>query len=89
MLHFVAVPFEYQLMKRLDQGHLHPKLEVLGLTCPSRNQTQASKVVGKHSRKGPFKQLVNSYTEHLHMSTRPVENTLDMAFPKHVLHEHA
>ncbi len=24
------------LLKRLDQGHLHPKLEVPGLTCPGR-----------------------------------------------------
>jgi hypothetical protein len=23
-------------MKRLDPGHLHPKLDVPGLTCPSR-----------------------------------------------------
>jgi hypothetical protein len=23
-------------LKRLDQGHLHPKLEVPGLTCPGR-----------------------------------------------------
>jgi hypothetical protein len=45
--------------------------------------------IGKHSRKGPFKQLVNSYTEHLHMRTRPVENALDMAPPRDLLHEHA
>ncbi len=24
------------VMERLDQGHLHPKLEVPGLTCPGR-----------------------------------------------------
>jgi hypothetical protein len=24
------------IMKRLDQGHLHPKLEVPELTCPGR-----------------------------------------------------
>jgi hypothetical protein len=33
-------------MKRLDQGHLHPKLEV-----PAGNQTLASAVGGEHSRK--------------------------------------
>jgi hypothetical protein len=33
-------------MKRLDQRHLHPKLEV-----PVRNQTLASAVGGEHSRK--------------------------------------
>jgi hypothetical protein len=26
-------------------------------------------------KKEPFEQLVNSYSEHLHMSARPVENT--------------
>jgi hypothetical protein len=26
----------YPTMKRLDQGHLHPKQEVPGLTCPGR-----------------------------------------------------
>ncbi len=31
------------------------------------------------SRKEPFKQLVNSYSEHLLMSMRPVENARDMA----------
>jgi hypothetical protein len=29
---------------------------------------------GEHSRKEPFKQLVNSYLEHLHMSARPMKN---------------
>jgi hypothetical protein len=31
-------------------------------------------VKGERSRKEPFEQLVNSYSEHLHMSVRPVEN---------------
>jgi hypothetical protein len=44
-------------MERLDQGHLHPKLEIPGLT-----------VGGEHSKNEPFEQLVNSYLEHLHMS---------------------
>jgi hypothetical protein len=56
--------------KRLDQGHLHPKLEVPGLKCPS----WASTVGAKHYRKEQFEQLVNCYSEHLHMSARPVEN---------------
>ncbi len=29
---------------------------------------------GEHSRKVPFDQLVNSYSEHLHMGARQVEN---------------
>jgi hypothetical protein len=75
-------------VKRLDQGHLHPKLEVLGLTCPGR----ASPVGGEHSRKEPFEQLVNSYLEHSDMSTWLVENARDMAPPKCTcytnIHEH-
>jgi hypothetical protein len=38
-------------MTRLDQGHLHSKLEVPGLTCPGRNRTRASTVRSEHSRK--------------------------------------
>jgi hypothetical protein len=44
-------------MKRLDQGHLPPKLEVL-----AGNLTRASAVGGEHSSKELFKQLVNSYS---------------------------
>jgi hypothetical protein len=50
-------------MERLDQGHLHPKLEVPRLTS---NQTRASLVGGEHSIKELFKQRVDSYSEHLH-----------------------
>jgi len=41
-------------MKRLDQGHLHPKLEVPGLTCPGLHGGR------EHSRK----EHVISYFEH-------------------------
>jgi hypothetical protein len=47
-----------------------------------------STVGGKHSRKEPFEQLVNSYSEHLHITVRQVENACDMAPPVHVLDEH-
>jgi hypothetical protein len=30
------VVMNFITLKRLDQGHLHSKLEVPGLTCPSR-----------------------------------------------------
>jgi hypothetical protein len=43
-------------MKRLDQGHLHPKLQVPGLTCPggeSNLQWEASTL-----EKEPFEQVV-------------------------------
>ena len=29
-----------KVVKRLDQGHLHPKLEVPGLTCPGRESNR-------------------------------------------------
>jgi hypothetical protein len=41
-------------MERLHQGHLHPKLEVPGLTCLDRNRNWASMVEGEHSKKEPF-----------------------------------
>jgi hypothetical protein len=36
-------------------------------------------VGGEHSRKEPLEQFVNCYSEHLHMSARPVENARDSA----------
>ncbi len=59
-------------MKRLS--HLHPKLEVPGLICPGLESYPASVVGREYSNKEPFQQLVNSYSEHLHMFARPVEN---------------
>ena len=35
-------------MKRLHQGHLHPRLKVLRLTCPAGKRTRASTVGGEH-----------------------------------------
>jgi hypothetical protein len=66
-------------MKRLYHGHLHPKLEVPGLTG---NRTRASTVGGEHSRKEPSEQLVISCSEHLHMSERLVENARDSTISK-------
>jgi hypothetical protein len=37
------------IKETLDQGRLHPKLEVLRLTCLGVNQTQASAVEDEHS----------------------------------------
>ncbi len=51
-------------MRRLDQGHLHPKIVVPRLTA----------VGGEHSRKEPMEQLVNRYSETStiqHMSAQP------------------
>ncbi len=61
-------------MKRLDQAVLRPKLEVPRLTCLGRESSLASTVGGKHFRKEPFEQLVNCYSEHLHMSTWTLKN---------------
>ncbi len=58
------------VIERHDQGHLHPKVEVPGLTCSSGDQTWASAVGGKRSRKEPFDQPVNGYLEHLHIIKR-------------------
>jgi hypothetical protein len=44
------------IMERLYQGHLHPKLEVPILTCPGRNRTRSSTVGGKYSSKELFEQ---------------------------------
>jgi hypothetical protein len=67
-------------MDRLDQGHLYPLLEVPILICPNGNGTQASVVGGEHSSKELFKQLINSYSEHLHEPATWLP-------PVHVLHD--
>ncbi len=66
-------------MKRLDQGHLHSKLEVPGLSRPGIEHEHSG---GNHSRKNRYEKLVNSYSEHLHMSAKPEENARDMAPPQ-------
>ncbi len=45
-------------------------LKVPGLTCPGRKYNTASRIGSKHSRKKSSRQLVNCYSEHLHMSPR-------------------
>jgi hypothetical protein len=50
-----------KLLKRLDQGHLHPNLEGWRLTCPGQESN-----TGLHG--GRWVQLFISYSEHLHMS---------------------
>jgi hypothetical protein len=57
-------------MERLDQGHLHPILEVPGLHVPAGIRTRACYVGGEHSRKEPSRQFVNCYSELLHLSPR-------------------
>ena len=52
-------------MKRLDQGHLHPKLEDPGLTCPGRELNPGLHGGKQSLRKEPIEQFINSYLEHL------------------------
>jgi hypothetical protein len=57
--------FHYGL-NRLDQGHLHSKLEVLRLTCPSRELNQVSEVGGNNLEKSHSNSLYCCYSEALH-----------------------
>ncbi len=54
-------------MKRLDQGHLYPKLEFQRLIpyIPARNRTWAAGVGGENSRKCHSNSLINCYSEPL------------------------
>ncbi len=64
---------------RSRRGHRYEetsKLEVPRLTSVG-NRTRASALGGEHSSKELFEQYVNSHSEHLHMSARPVENARD------------
>jgi hypothetical protein len=65
-------------MKRLEPGHLRPKLQVSELTCPGRESNTSLR-----SGRRALEQLLNSYLEHLHtcMSARPVDNARDMVPP--------
>ncbi len=52
------------------------------------NRTRAACVTGEHSSKELFEQFVNSYSEHQHMSARPVEKARDsLIFLKYALHK--
>ncbi len=53
----------YNTMKRLDQGHLHPELKVLKLTFPDQESNPSHR-----GRKDPLEQLVNIHSEHLLMT---------------------
>ncbi len=64
-------------MNRLDQGHLHPKLPKTDMSRPGIKAGPPWWKV----RKELSKQLVNSYSENLHMNAQPLENALDMAPP--------
>jgi hypothetical protein len=46
-----------ECMKRLDQGHLHHKLEVPGLTYPGQESNPGPHGGRRASRKEPFEQL--------------------------------
>ncbi len=46
-------------MQRLDQGHLHPKLEVPRLTCPGRESNLGLLGGVEHSRKETLEQVMD------------------------------
>ncbi len=48
-------------LKKLDQGHLHPKLEVPGLTCPGWESKSGLHSGRQALYKEPFEQPVDSY----------------------------
>jgi hypothetical protein len=56
-------------MKRLDQGYLHPKLEVPRLTFPGLKSIPDLPVGGEHEEES-FVQLVNSFSKHLKTPTK-------------------
>jgi hypothetical protein len=56
-VHMFLIHVGVTYMKRLDQGQLHPKLEVPRLTCPCGDRTLSSTFGGEHSRKEPCEQL--------------------------------
>ncbi len=65
--------YTHYYIERLDQGHLHPKLEVPRLTRPCRISNPvphggSSLEKGELSSKETFEQLINIYSEHLHMT---------------------
>ncbi len=62
-------------MKRLDHGYLHPKLEVPGLTCPSRESNQDLHGGRRALQKRAIRTLFNNYSEHLQMSHKFFEDS--------------
>jgi hypothetical protein len=72
-------------MKRLDQGHLHPKLEIQDRHVPYVNRSRASAVGGKHSGKEPFEQHVNNCSEHLHTYERATSGECSRQYVKHTV----
>jgi hypothetical protein len=64
-------------MKRLALGHFHNKLEVPRLTCPGQESNPVLYSGRRTLKKEPFEQLINNYSEDLHMSVRPIEDACD------------
>jgi hypothetical protein len=58
-------------MERLDQGHLHPKLEVPGLTCPGRDSNSGLlRGMRALEKSHPDSLLIAIQNFFLHMSLR-------------------
>jgi hypothetical protein len=72
-----------KILKTLDQGHLHPKLEVQDMSWLG-TEPGPLRWVTSTLGKSHLNSFVNSYSEHLHMSARPRRTW----FPQvHMLHE--
>jgi hypothetical protein len=58
-------------MERLDQGHLHPKLEVPGLTCPGRDSNSGLlRGMRALEKSHPDSLLISIQNFFLHMNLR-------------------
>ncbi len=55
-------------MERLDQGHLHPKLEVPGLIGPGRESNAGPR--GEHSRTEPFENTLLTAIRNIYIWAR-------------------
>jgi hypothetical protein len=68
-------------MKRLDQSHnqsyTRGPYRLPRLTCPGRESNPGPSGWEMNTLQEPFEQLVNSYSEHPHISAQPMENARD------------
>jgi hypothetical protein len=71
---------EVTTMKRLDLGHLRPKLEVQRLSRLGR-ELSPGLIGGRRAlQKRAIQTACKKYPVHLHMSAQPVENARDKTF---------
>jgi hypothetical protein len=76
------------LMKRLDQDHLHPKLEGPGLTCPHPELNPGLRGGSELSRKGHSNSLLIAIRNIYIWARKQWRMLTTWLPPVHVLHEH-